>query len=481
MKHILVLSIFILTTFFSVEAQSLKEAFVNTDLSALKSYIASKGCNTPEKGYFPIVVAAKTGDLETVKSLLANGVDIDARGYKKRTALMYAAQYNHKEIGIMLVQRKANLVLKDMSGATAFDIAIKAGHKDFADEVIRQNLASYAGTDGPYIFEEDGAYKAHYILPKAGTMQAQVENVSAQNISSHDFHCHDKNGKTLFSFNVNAFEDIHPDVYEDNEPIYALSDIEGNLPALIKLLKAGNVMNSQFQWSFGKGHLVLVGDFFDRGDQVTECLWLIYKLEQEAKKSGGMVHFIIGNHEVMNLSGDIRFVRTKYKTNARMIGKSYNDMYSEKSILGRWLRTKPAMLRIRDLLFVHAGMSSNYLKHQFDIATINETVMTSIDIPRERYDGIAAKVLAKDGLLWSRAIAKNDVSADGLDAILNFYHAKTIIFGHTKVDNIIAAQGGKVINLDVHHEDGEQYQQALLIESGSFYSVNTSGSKTKIK
>jgi hypothetical protein len=481
MKHIFIISTFILTAFFTIEAQSLKEAFINKDLSVLKSYIASKGVNTPDKGYYPIVVAAKTGDMETIKQLIAKGADIDARGYKKRTALMFAAQYNHKEIGMMLVKQKANLILKDLSGSTALDIAMKAGNKDFAEEVIRQNLASYAGTDGPYIFEEGGSYKAHYILPKSGTMQAQVESVSAQNISSHDFHCHDENGRTLFSFNVNAFEDIHPDIYDDSEAIFALSDIEGNLPALIKLLKAGNVMNSQFQWSFGKGHLVLIGDFFDRGDQVTECLWLIYKLEQEAKKSGGMVHFIIGNHEVMNLSGDIRFVRTKYKTNASMIGKSYNDMYSEKTILGRWLRTKPAMLRIRDLLFVHAGMSSSYLRHKLDIAIINETMMTSIDIPSERYNSTAAKALAKDGPLWSRAIAKNDVSASDLDAILNFYSAKTIIFGHSKIENIIAAQGGKVINLDVYHEKGEQHQQALLIESGSFYRVNTSGKKTKIK
>lgn len=470
-----------MTALFNTKAQSLKDAFINKDLSALKSYIASKGVNTPERGYFPIVVAAKTGDAETVKYLLDKGADMDARGYKKRTALMYAAQYNHKEIGMMLVKRKANLVLKDLSGATAFDIAMKAGNRDFAEEVIRKNLSSYADTDGPYIFEEGGSYKAHYILPKSGAMQAQLETVSAQSIGSHDFHCHDKNGRTLFSFKVNPFEEIHPDVYEDNEAIYALSDIEGNLPALIKLLKAGNVMNSQFQWTFGKGHLVLAGDFFDRGDQVTECLWLIYKLEQEAKKSGGRVHFIIGNHEVMNLSGDIRFVRTKYKTNAGMIGKSYHDMYSEKSILGRWLRTKPAMLRIRDLLFVHAGISPAYLRHNLDIATINETMMTSIDVPSERYDATAAKALGKGGPLWCRAIAKNDVSAAELDAILKFYHAKTIIFGHTKVDNITADQGGKVINLDVRHEKGEQYQQALLVESGSFYSVNTSGRKTKIK
>ncbi len=48
---------------------------------------------------------------------------------------------------------------------------------------------------------------------------------------------------------------------------------------------------------------MFAGDMFDRGDQVTECLWLVYALEETAKAAGGYVHFILGNHELMNLQG----------------------------------------------------------------------------------------------------------------------------------------------------------------------------------
>lgn len=480
MKQILIIAILISTVAFS-KAQSLKDIFISKDFSKLKTYIANKGGNTPEQGYYPIVVASKLGDLETVQELVRKGADIDVRGHKKMTALMYAAKYNHIDIGLLLVKKKANLILKDKSGYTAYDIAMKAGHSDFANRVIRNHLDSYADTDGPFIFEEGGAYKAHYILPKSGVMQAFSEDISTADISKHSFHCHDKNGSTLFEFNVNPREQIYPSIYDDNEAIFALSDIEGNLPALINLLKAGKVMNSNFGWTFGKGHLVLVGDFFDRGDQVTECLWLIYKLEQEARKQGGMVHFIIGNHELMNLRGDIRFARTKYKTNAKMIGKSCHDLYAENSILGRWLRTKPSMLKIRDVLFLHAGLSPTFLSYQLDIETVNQTTMVSIDVPKDRYDNMAAKVLGKEGPLWYRGIARNDISSSDLDGILGFYQVNTIIFGHTKVKRIETTHGGKIINLDVHHEDGAKYQQALLIDSGAFYNMDVTGKKSKVK
>ena len=70
-------------------------------------------------------------------------------------------------------------------------------------------------------------------------------------------------------------------------------------------------MDSACHWTFGKGHLVICGDLFDRGNDVTAELWLLYKLEEEAKEKGGYVHTILGNHEIMNLSGDFPLCTAK--------------------------------------------------------------------------------------------------------------------------------------------------------------------------
>ncbi|MFN9954115.1 MAG: metallophosphoesterase, partial [bacterium] len=60
------------------------------------------------------------------------------------------------------------------------------------------------------------------------------------------------------------------------------SDIEGEFGSMRKFLQANKVIDDKFKWIFGDGQLLLVGDFVDRGKQVTEVLWLIYSLEEQA-------------------------------------------------------------------------------------------------------------------------------------------------------------------------------------------------------
>lgn len=139
------------------------------------------------------------------------------------------------------------------------------------------------------------------------------------------------------------------------------------------------IIDESFNWTFGEGHLIINGDVFDRGKQVTECLWLIYSLEEKAKLAGGYIHFILGNHELMNLSGNLSYVKEKYLQNSVKIGKEYNDLYSKESELGRWLRTKNIIEKIGDLLFVHAGISKEVNELQMSVGQIN-------DLARPFYD-----------------------------------------------------------------------------------------------
>lgn len=62
------------------------------------------------------------------------------------------------------------------------------------------------------------------------------------------------------------------------------------------------------EWVGGEDILVQVGDILDRGDQSRKVLDLLMNLEEKAKNVGGRVVFLLGNHEVMNLIGDLRFL-----------------------------------------------------------------------------------------------------------------------------------------------------------------------------
>lgn len=95
-------------------------------------------------------------------------------------------------------------------------------------------------------------------------------------------------------------------VYDDGQPILAVSDVETNYRSFRDLLIQHRVMGRELRWTFGRGHLVLLGDFVDRGASTTQVLWLIYKLEQAALAQGGRMHFILGNHEIKNLQGNFQ-------------------------------------------------------------------------------------------------------------------------------------------------------------------------------
>ena len=84
-----------------------------------------------------------------------------------------------------------------------------------------------------------------------------------------------------------------------------------------------------------------MGDFFDRGLFVTQTLWLIYSLEEQAEKAGGKVHFVLGNHDLMNMNKDLRYVRKKYFENAKLMNEEPTFLLSQYGTeLGKWLNTK---------------------------------------------------------------------------------------------------------------------------------------------
>ena len=138
------------------------------------------------------------------------------------------------------------------------------------------------------------------------------------------------------------------------------------------ILQANGVIDKDLNWKFGKGHLVYLGDAFDRGDRVTELLWHLFTLEKQAEKAGGMVHVLLGNHDDMVLSGDQRYMNEKYRKVEELTKTNYSDLYSENSVLGKWLRNKPVMITINDILFVHGGISIDMVRMKLPVKQANK-------------------------------------------------------------------------------------------------------------
>jgi hypothetical protein len=269
--------------------------------------------------------------------------------------------------------------------------------------------------------------------------------------------------------------------YQTDSPIAAISDIHGDYDHLIEWLKVAGVVDSSLTWSFDKGHLVVLGDVTDRGSLVTECLWLIHRLQQEAEQAGGMVHMILGNHEKMVMRGDLRYVHPKYiKGTARKTRIPYDDLYGSSMELGRWLRSSPTAIIINDLLFVHGGISPDLLEKSLSLEQINTETSAALDYSNYKtaFEPEARFMISSAGPLWSRDYFPDNPDSAGVTALvqsaLDRYGAKTIVVGHTGHEQVQFLYDQRLIGIDVWVEE-LGYQQGLLWKDGRTLLVSGNG------
>lgn len=283
---------------------------------------------------------------------------------------------------------------------------------------------------------------------------------------------------SYFSFRLKRNLDNEPCVFRRPEKIFVISDIEGNFKTFCKLLYNGKVINKKLQWIFSDNHLVILGDCFDRGEQVAECLWLIYSLEEKAREVGGYVHFILGNHEIMNMNGDWRYVHPKY---AALNGAvSTTALYDGNTELWRWLRTKNIMEKIGNTLFVHGGISEDLLVFNVSINDINKRVRPYYLRANEQFEDPLLNTVfgSMQSPFWFRGYYQPGMDESLIDAVLKKYKVSRIITGHTVVDEISPFFNGKLINIDTNHTT--ENSEALLIVRRRFYRIKVDNTKEMI-
>lgn len=371
------------------------------------------------------------------------------------------------------------------SGWSGLNALWKPG-KEFGISGRQRMKSALAGSDGPYVVG-DSVYRisASGTLTVAGLDRRDSLMVYVDN-GDHD----------RFAVILRDMYIPDPAVVDMPEKLIALSDIEGNFNALAALLTANGVIDSSFNWAFGKGHLVLNGDFVDRGEEVTQVLWLIYRLEAQAREQGGQVHYLLGNHELMNFQGKWKYNKEKYIEAARLISgredwdKAVRFMYSDETEVGRWLRTRQIVKRIGGYLFVHAGLSPDILPYRLSVEDINSIMRQHWDEDLYHHPGdndTAAFLLGRKGPVWYRGLAidykyYDRISEPALDSVLAFYVVGKMVIGHTVEPDVTAYFGGKVINLDVKHGQVKNSGDAkgLLIEQGVEYRIDDRGNRTKL-
>lgn len=260
----------------------------------------------------------------------------------------------------------------------------------------------------------------------------------------------------------------------------AISDLHGQQGLFVELLRAHHIIDKNHNWSFGQGHLVIVGDILDRGDQVTEALWLVYQLEQQALQAGGRLHYVIGNHELMVFDNDLRYINKKYKQVASLMGTQYSKLFAAETFFGKWMKAKPVMISINDVLFTHGGISEEFIHRGLTQVQTNTLFVDSIFTqPRAKYrENETLNFLSRsNGPLWYRGYF-NDQTFDihTLNWILKGLKKNRIIVGHTSHPTIVSLFENKVFGVDSSIKNG-QSGEVLIYENGQYFRGLKDGSR----
>lgn len=351
------------------------------------------------------------------------------------------------------------------------------------------NLDSYANyplvknnrdsiNDGPYIFQLNNKLKAKW-----------VENSVCKEafIIPDNFHQIKKKFNLLFNYNdltdVYRLKPNYNQIYSNIDSISVITDIHGQYTTYIDLLKGAGVIDKNLNWNFGSGHLVVLGDMFDRGDMVTEILWHLFGLEKQAEKAGGMVHVLLGNHEILTLRNSLIEINDKYRRVEAISNTDYADLYSEKSVLGKWLRFKPVIITINDIIFVHGGISMEMVRKNLKIDQVNKIFTTKIigkNLQEVNKIELQKFLNKTEGPLWYRGYFDDtDFCESKIDSILSFYGKNHIVVGHTPNTEIISLFSKKILGADagiMYNQPGEM----LIYKNGSFYKCFRTGCRIEL-
>lgn len=316
--------------------------------------------------------------------------------------------------------------------------------------------------DGPYVFTTEDSIEIKWI----------IQNVAFDTTIHKD---------QAFAFSVPGLPRVdltnlsiikdRKTYIEDVDHIVALSDVHGQYDLFHTLLTNQKVIDKEGNWNLGKGHLVIVGDNLDRGDKVIELLWHLFQLEKQAARVGGAVHVLLGNHEVMVLNGDLRYLHKKYFYTSALLKKKYDALFARKSVLGDWLASHNVVLSINSKVFVHGGISSAVLELNKNLEEINQVFKNKIIRANEKnIDGehSSQTLYYNLGPLWYRGYFNTEtITEDSIDLILNTLEQDAIIVGHTSQDSITSLFNNKVIAVDCSIKKGET-GQVLWIDNETY-------------
>ena len=285
--------------------------------------------------------------------------------------------------------------------------------------------------------------------------------------------------------------------------IVAVGDLHGDYSAWLDIARDARLIDASGRWSGGSTTLVQLGDVTDRGPDSLKIIRSLRQLQKQAPRAGGKVIVLLGNHEAMNLLGDLRYTTSgefaafadggslarrirAYEANRAAIEAAYRERnpaldaeairaawmtahppgwvehrlaWAPTGELGRWAAGNPAVARVGDTLFVHGGLSAEYAAITLD--AINRRARDAMLAADDRPSSILNDPL---GPLWYRGLVGPDPEAQAargaagrpgptidqeLATVLAAHRVARMVIAHTpSLEGIRITNGGRLIRID---------------------------------
>lgn len=267
--------------------------------------------------------------------------------------------------------------------------------------------------------------------------------------------------------------------FEGVERWVAIGDIHGDYDQYRRVMLDAGLINERGKWIGGKTHLIQTGDILDRGPDSRRIIDELRKLKRSGRRARGQIHMLFGNHEMMNIVGDLRYVHAgeyeafRGRQSQARLDRQY-ELVVENRIAdllegevwapdeafraawyvvrplgfiehrlawqmdgeyGQWAMQNPTIIRVNDTLFMHAGISALYADWRLE--DINAAVTEGT---RNFRTTEGPSILFDDaGPLWYRGLALGGAASEGvhLAALLQQQDAGRIVIGHTPTGSYV--------------------------------------------
>lgn len=443
------------------------------------------GANPNAKGQdtYPLIIAVRRMQYASVKALLLAGADANVTDDDGNTPLAISTRSGSLRITKMLVEAGATLLKPDRKGrlfsdkVSRFDAPQLSSYLENMENRQRKLKTLPNWSDGPYVITDSSKVIAFSMRSDSslGTAIKTYHKLEGDYLIV--------NGKKS-QFLSKKYATIPKSVkLAGYEKTVVVGDVHGQYQNLTHLLKKADVINDSLNWKFGNNCLVFVGDILDRGEQVTECLWLIHRLGLEAEKVGGKVIYLMGNHEELILLGDNGYVNDKYCALLNYFGLKAADVFAPETFFGDWLRKLPVAVVIGKTLITHAGISREMDQMNMSIGQIDSTLYSFFNSPPHQPNPLESLILMDEGPLWTRQYfpelsSKEPLDSKSIKSILKKLNVETMIIGHTEVPTINTMFDNLVIGVNVPFNSSLNSGELLLIENDSkFYKIKFNGDK----